>query len=51
MLLVLATGLQATGKSTVPETAGGHLDAPVRAHDLGNERFAASRRIGGIIDP
>jgi len=33
MLLVVVTGLQATGKSTLAEVAGRHLGAPVLAHD------------------
>ena len=33
MLLVLVTGLQATGKSTMAEVAGETLGAPVLAHD------------------
>lgn len=33
MLLVLVTGLQATGKSTMAEVAGEALGAPVLAHD------------------
>jgi predicted kinase len=32
-LLVLVTGLQGTGKSTVADAAGAHLGAPVLAHD------------------
>jgi predicted kinase len=33
MLLVVVTGLQATGKSTLAEIAGRHIGAPVLAHD------------------
>ena len=33
MLLIVVTGLQATGKSTIAGIAGDHLGAPVLSHD------------------
>jgi predicted kinase len=54
MLLVLVTGLQSTGKSTMAEVAGSELGAPVLAHDWamsGLRPFPEIQRALDAMDP
>ncbi len=54
MLLVLVTGLQATGKSTMAEVAGDALGAPVLAHDWamsGLRPFPELQQALDVMDP
>ncbi len=50
MRLVLVTGLQATGKSTMAQVAGNALAAPVLGHDWAMSGLRPSPEIQGALD-